>query len=436
MHILITGASGFIGSHLARHLRAQGHTIIAGTRNSQHWQAMLPMYTWIAVDFMRDLQAEVWLPRLTQVDLVINTVGIIAERGSQNFREIQTLAPQALFSACAQRGVKVIQISALGADDPKLGTRFLHSKRLADDWLWNSGCESLILYPSIVIGRGGASTALFEQLSALPVIPVIGDGRQRINPIHIEDMCRVIAHLVDHWPPDRQRHQLAGPQVLSIIEFHGLLRRRLGMGKPRFLYLPPSLIHSLIRLIRPLPLQAPINEETLTLLSESRTPAPTYTEVPIRPIAQALAQEPVTHAEILGLHLANLRPALFASIAFIWIFTGITSAIFDLPSGYALMRTGGIEGRLATISIYAGALLDLILGLLMVFNIWRRPVYLLQIGLMLGYMALATVIVPAQWLHPFGPLTKNLPLIIATGLLWLTEPRRSTAEAWKEDRTK
>jgi len=285
---------------------------------------------------------------------------------------------------------------------------------LADEWLWNSGCESLILYPSIVIGRGGASTALFEQLSALPVIPVIGDGRQRINPIHIEDLCRVIAHLVSHWPPGRHRHQLTGPQVLNIIEFHGLLRCRLGMGKPRFLYLPSSWIHPLIRLMRPLPLQTPINEETLTLLSESRTPAPTYSEMPIRPIAQALAQEPMTRAEILGLHLANLRPALFASIAFIWIFTGLTSAIFDLSSGYALMRAGGIEGRLATISIYAGALLDLILGLLMLFNIWRRWVYLLQIGLMLGYMALATIIVPAQWLHPFGPLTKNLPLIIAT----------------------
>jgi len=98
MRILITGASGFIGSHLAKHLHTQGHTIMAGTRNPQRWQAMLPMYTWSAVDFRHDLQADIWLPRLTQVDLVINTVGIIAERGGQNFREIQTLAPQALFT--------------------------------------------------------------------------------------------------------------------------------------------------------------------------------------------------------------------------------------------------------------------------------------------------------------------------------------------------
>lgn len=424
MRILITGAGGFIGSHLAKHLHAQGHTIIAGARNPTRWQAVLPMYNWITVDFMRNLQVEVWLPRLLDVDLVINTVGIIAEHGTQSFDQVQTLAPQALFSACAQRGIKVIQISALGADDPTQGTRFLHSKRLADDWLRRLDCESLILYPSIVIGRGGASTALFEQLSALPVIPVLGAGQQRINPIHIEDLCWVITHMVDHWPPGRQQHQLAGPQVLSLIEFHRLLRRRLGMGKARFVHLPLSLVRPLIRLMRPLQLRVAINEETLTLLSESRTPAPTYTEVPIRPIAQALAQDPVTRAEIWGLQFANLRPALFISIAFIWIFTGLTSAIFDLPSGYALLRAGGIEGELATISIYAGALLDLILGLLMVFNIQRRSVYLLQIGLMLGYMALATVIVPAQWLYPLGPLTKNLPLIIATGLLWATEPRR------------
>lgn len=100
------------------------------------------MYDWFGVAFLRDLQAEVWLPRLADVELIINT-----------------------------------------------------------------------------------SSVLFEQLSALPIIPVLGDGQQRINPIHIEDLCRVIAHLVDHWPPEPQRHQLAGPQVLSLTDFHHQLRR-------------------------------------------------------------------------------------------------------------------------------------------------------------------------------------------------------------------
>ena len=128
MNVLLTGASGFIGSHLARALRAADYVVIEARRDVAAGTAA------VQADFTRDLSAREWLPKLRGVDAVINAVGILREHGDQTFERIHKRAPQALFTACVAAGVRrVVQISALGAD---LGvTRYFVSKRAADDYL-------------------------------------------------------------------------------------------------------------------------------------------------------------------------------------------------------------------------------------------------------------------------------------------------------------
>src|SRR5690606_40795361 len=112
MRILITGATGFIGFHLAQRLAAAGHEIVAAARQADTWRTRLPAWEWRPCDFMRDTNEEDWTARVADVDLVINAVGIISESHAQGFTPVQTEAPQALFSACSRAGVRVLQISA------------------------------------------------------------------------------------------------------------------------------------------------------------------------------------------------------------------------------------------------------------------------------------------------------------------------------------
>ncbi|MEJ2693134.1 MAG: NAD(P)H-binding protein, partial [Candidatus Thiodiazotropha sp.] len=118
MHLLITGANGFIGTHLTQALLRQGHRVTAAVRNPGEFRRRHPTARALAVDYNQALQPDRWLPLLEGVDAVINTVGIIRESGKQRFSTLHEKAPIALFRACEAAGVqRVIQISALGADE-------------------------------------------------------------------------------------------------------------------------------------------------------------------------------------------------------------------------------------------------------------------------------------------------------------------------------
>jgi uncharacterized protein YbjT (DUF2867 family) len=111
MKILICGASGFIGRHLAESLRQAGHTVICGVRNPA-------VPDDITVDFAKDSQKEIWLPRLTGIDAVINSVGVLRDSKTQPMRLLHEQTPLALFAACQEAGIKrIVQITALGIDE-------------------------------------------------------------------------------------------------------------------------------------------------------------------------------------------------------------------------------------------------------------------------------------------------------------------------------
>lgn len=419
MRILVTGATGFIGSHLSRRLLAEGHAIIGAIRDVATWQARLPDRDWIACDFGRDLHPEDWAPRLTGVDLVINAVGIIAEGDGQRFDTVQTQAPVALFTACSRAGVPVLQISGLGAEQRGELPRFLASKRAADDVLWHLPGDCVIVHPSVVIGEGGNSTRLFTQLAALPLMPVPGSGEQRINPIHIDDLCASLTHLVAHWPGGKQRYILTGATTLSLRELLGLLRNWMGMGHAPCLPVPRGLLALAARAAEVIQPRGLLRRDTLAMLDHVATPPNSCAEWPPRPLAQALWTRPASNGLPQQALLASLRPALIASLAFVWIFTGLVSVWWNRPAGYALMASAGISGPLATLSIYGGGLADLCLGALLLIGWRQRWVAMAQIGLMLGYLGIATLIIPWSWLDPLGSLTKTLPMLAMTALLAL-----------------
>jgi hypothetical protein len=122
--------------------------------------------------------------------------------------------------------------------------------------------------------------------------------------------------------------------------------------------------------------------------------------------------------------LAWLRPVLIAAIAIVWIATAIVSAgVYPIADSLALLARVGLTGTLAMIALYGAAALDLALGIATLVLRRRRLLWRLQAALILGYTAIITVFLPEQWLHPYGPVTKNLPLLAALWLLHETEPR-------------
>lgn len=236
MNILLTGANGFIGSNIARALAAAGHHVTPASRSN-------------GIDFCQMHSPAAWLPQLEGIDAVINSVGIIGESGCQRFESLHTLAPSALFLACAQAGVRrVLQISALGADETAFSAYHL-SKRTADDCLRSLDLDWFVLRPSLIYGRGGKSADLFMRLAALPLIPVIGDGRQALQPVHISDVVATVMCCLASSEA-QQTLDILGLETVTFAEWLQTMRQAQGLPPTRLLHCPFPLAMAFTRVGR------------------------------------------------------------------------------------------------------------------------------------------------------------------------------------------
>jgi uncharacterized protein YbjT (DUF2867 family) len=422
MRILLTGASGFIGQHVLQALLADGHHVVCTARRPQN--SGNPRVRYLHADFANDTEQSVWLARLTGIEAVINTVGIFRESGMQTFERLHTLAPRALFAACAvSPDVRmVIQLSALGADE-QADTPYHLSKKAADDYLAALPLSACIVQPSLVYGPEGASALLFKTLASMPLTVRFGRAPQLVQPVHIDDVVAAIVALL-HLPPGggARRLPLVGPEALSFTDYLGRLRSAMGLPRQRVLTLPGALSRLLAKAGRRLP-GALLDEDALRMLDRGNTgdagPITQLLGRPPRPIA-AFITDP--RAERTLAKLGWLLPTLRWSIVAVWIATAIVSfGLYPVEQSYDLLARSGIPPSLQPLMLYGAATFDLLLGLGIAFLPRRRWLWRAQLALIGFYTVVIAFKLPEFLLHPYGPLTKNLPMLAAIWLLYELE---------------
>ena len=215
---------------------------------------------------------------------------------------------------------------------------------------------------------------------------------------------------------------------MTTDELTQTLRRWLGLAPARMLPLPEWMLGALIPLARALSLDA-LSKDSLTMLRHGNTaPVAPLTEAlnwTPRELGAALAAEPSTEAALWHARLFFLRPALRIGLAAIWIWTAIVSAfLYPLEKSMAMVAGLGVSGWQATALVYAGAALDGTLGLALLFNIRPASIGVLQIATVAVFTLLACFAVPEAWIEPFGPLTKNIAVVLATLVLIAMEAKR------------
>lgn len=105
------------------------------------------------------------------------------------------------------------------------------------------------------------------------------------------------------------------------------------------------------------------------------------------------------------------------SLAFLWFFTGLTSLFFSPDLGFNILSKAGFDIPTTEFLIYCGSITDIVVGLWILTGWKVKACYISQIIIITAYSILLTVFDASYWLHPFGPLTKNLPIIILILLL-------------------
>ncbi|MCF2856704.1 DoxX-like family protein [Pseudoalteromonas sp. SMS1] len=113
------------------------------------------------------------------------------------------------------------------------------------------------------------------------------------------------------------------------------------------------------------------------------------------------------------------------SLAFVWLFTGLTSIFFAPEVGFEILAKAQITGIYADIAVFGGGLWDIFLGIWLIVQRKLRSCCIAQIVTVLIYSMLLTIIDVSFWLHPFGPVTKNLPILVL--IVWLYQEKSASS---------
>ena len=426
MKILLTGCTGFIGRHLLQVLRARGHTLVAAGRTRPREAAL----DWVEIDFGRPPPVAEWAARLAGIDVVVNTIGLFRETAQQRFQALHVDGPIRLFDACLAAGVKrVVQVSALGVD--AAATDYQRSKLAADTHLLALPLEGIVVRPSLVFGLDGLSATLFLTIASLPLIPLPAGGRQQVQPLHVDDAVQALRTLVEDGVQacgGLRCIALVGPRALSLADYLQALRAALLLPRAPTWAVPVALVELGARIAEPVP-GSLFDRASWKMLQQGSTAdvAPTARVLGHAP-REAHEFVPAEHA-VAQRQQARLRwlgPLVRLSIALVWIVTGIVSlGLYPVEQSYALLARTGVPPALQPLLLYGAAALDLLLGVLSLWPLrprWRRRLWLAQIGLVVGYTLIISLRLPEFWLHPYGPLTKNLPMLALLALLLALEP--------------
>ena len=426
MVVLLTGATGFLGSRLSQAMRLAGHEVVEVHRHPPNARDATGA-RYVHGDFTTYQDAADWVGRLRGVDVVVNAVGILRESKEQSFTAIHVDGPRALFEACVQAGVqRVVQVSALGADEDA-PSAYHRSKRAADEHLLSLPLSAVVVQPSLLYGAGGASARLFSQLAVMPIVPVPGDGRQMVQPLHVDDGVSAILALLPAQAV-RGRVPLVGPEALSLQDFLMALRHSLGLGPTWVFHVPASLVTAAAWCGSHVP-GALLDLDTWHMLKRGNTGSGAATRMLLggkpRPPAWFVRPEEAPAQRTVA-QLSWLLPMLRVSLAVVWLVTAYVSLfVFPLGESLALLHRSGVPPLWAPVFLWGAGLLDLVFGVATLFAHRWRPLWLLQALLILFYTAVITLRLPEYWLHPYGPMLKNLPMLGVIWLLYTLAPHRT-----------
>lgn len=266
--VTIFGGSGFIGCSLVRLLAKQGWLIRVAVRSPRDAHDLQPLGN---VGQITAIPCRVQDPALVEAalagaDAAVNLTGILYERGRQTFDAVHVQGAANIAKAAAKLGVgRLVHMSALGAD-PQSDSAYARSKAAGEAAVREAYPAASIVRPSVVFGPGDGFFNRFAAMAQMsPVLPLIGGGTTRFQPVYVGDVAQAMATCLTQPGHEGETYELGGPRVYSFKELLELMlketkRKRLllpvpfglAMMKAAFLeYLPvPPITRDQVKLLK------------------------------------------------------------------------------------------------------------------------------------------------------------------------------------------
>jgi NADH dehydrogenase len=287
--IFVTGATGFVGHAVISALRAHGHAVRCLVRRGSETDLR-------GMEAIERVEGDVLSPASLERDMagcdtVIHLVGIIREEPAtlSTFERIHTQGTINVLDAAGATGVRrYVHMSALGVR-PGARARYHQSKWAAEEAVRAGPIPWTIFRPSIIYGRGDQFVnMLAAMIRRYPVVPVIGSGQQRQQPVPVEHVAEAFARAIGLEATVKQTYQIGGPDAVTMIELLDLIGRALGRGRVRKVHVPLGLVRPLTTLLHRLP-GFPLTPDQLLMLEEDNVcdPQPFYATFGLTPVRLA-----------------------------------------------------------------------------------------------------------------------------------------------------
>jgi NADH dehydrogenase len=246
--ILLTGATGTVGSALLRRLTAAGEPVRCLVRDPRGLGDQR-VRVQIALGDLADPPS--FRNALRGVGTVVHLAASIRDQPRGSIEELNAVATLRLVRAAERAGARrFLFFSAMGARHHSR-TRFFRAKALAQEAVEGSELETMIFRPSIVYTPGDPWLTLLERFSYLPALPVSGSGDAQYQPIWAEDVADCVQAALMETGPRRRSFELGGPETLTYDDIVETALRAAGRRRP-LLHLPLPIVKASLRGLRAL----------------------------------------------------------------------------------------------------------------------------------------------------------------------------------------
>jgi len=273
--ILVTGATGFIGSEVMRRASRRGWRVRGLARHPDRAEALgrLPHVELFRGDVTDPADLD---EAMEGVTAVIHLVAIIVATREQGFRKVNLEGTVATLEAAARAGVpRFVHMSALGVEEGRDVTAYFRTKWEAEETVRASGLSTTIFRPSLVFGR---DSEVFGPLARVvrysPVVPLPGGGRQRFQPVWVGDVAECFLQAARMERSPEPVYEVGGPEVLALREVVHALAEAMGRRRPAIVPLPVGPLERLARIGEKVLPKPPVTADQLRMLELGSVTSP------------------------------------------------------------------------------------------------------------------------------------------------------------------
>jgi NADH dehydrogenase len=269
--IIVTGASGYLGSHITRKLQEANLPVRAMVRNQLRAEKEGRLsgldIEWVEADVTKP---NTLFEALKGASTIVHTVAIAIEKGGKTYDEINYKGTVNVIEAAKQQNIKrLINISQLGAD-ANLPYRFLASKGKAQDDVATSGLDWTAFRPSVIWGPEDEFANTFAKLALITplIFPIVGDEKSLFQPVWVGDVAASVVEAVKNDQTIGKEYELGGPEVLTLEEIERRTLKAIGARRVMIRF-PLPLLRLIVAVMEKLLPSPPVTLSLLELLQVS-----------------------------------------------------------------------------------------------------------------------------------------------------------------------